>query len=209
VQDITYATNSQNPVDLRDLRSNDEIQRQLEIGMADLKYTYKRQREEGGISSSTITSATTAEAVLAIWKERPHQAKFRRNEHFGKLYDDIFKNLNAAQAIVAVTIFRAVENERKRPTSDQVPDYLPYASHYLAMLIGRSLLSKFKIKAAQINHRNFHELLQSLKSDHQTYHQQAVEAVNIALEKCYGSRKISLQQLAATFRRGDLLEMLQ
>ena len=25
VQDITYATNSQNPVDLRDLKSNDEI----------------------------------------------------------------------------------------------------------------------------------------------------------------------------------------
>ena len=26
VQDITYATNSQNPVDLRDLKSNDKIQ---------------------------------------------------------------------------------------------------------------------------------------------------------------------------------------
>jgi len=47
VRDITYATNSQNPVDLRDLHSNDEIQRQLEIGMQDLGYTYKRQREEG------------------------------------------------------------------------------------------------------------------------------------------------------------------
>jgi hypothetical protein len=108
-----------------------------------------------------------------------------------------------------ITIFRAVENERKRPTTAQVPEYLPYASHYLAMLIGRSLLKRFKLKAAQINHRNYQELLQSLKSDHQTYHQQAVEAVNIALEKCYGSRQISLQQLAATFRRGDLLEMLQ
>ena len=30
VQMITYATNSQNPVELQDLRSNDEIQRQLE-----------------------------------------------------------------------------------------------------------------------------------------------------------------------------------
>ncbi|MDD4274877.1 MAG: AIPR family protein [Desulfobacter postgatei] len=56
VQDITYATNSQNPVDLRDLRSNDEIQKQLEIGIADLGYTYKRQREEGGGGSSVITS---------------------------------------------------------------------------------------------------------------------------------------------------------
>ena len=99
VQDITYATNSQNPVDLRDLRSNDEIQRQLEIGMGDLGYTYRRQREEGGSGSNVITSSIVAESVLAIWRRRPHQAKFRRKEHFGKLYEDIFRNLNAAQAV--------------------------------------------------------------------------------------------------------------
>ncbi len=79
----------------------------------------------------------------------------------------------------------------------------------LAILIGRSILNKFNLKADQISHRNIQGLLQSLKSDHLIYHQQAVETINVALEKCYGSRKISLQQLAATFRRGDLLEMLQ
>ena len=36
VQDITYATNSQNPVDLRDLKSNDKIQILLETGAKDL-----------------------------------------------------------------------------------------------------------------------------------------------------------------------------
>lgn len=97
VQDIPYTTNSQHPADLRDLRSNDEIQKQLEIGIADLDYTYKRQREEGGGGSSVITSAIVAQSVLAIWRQRPHQAKFRRKEHFGKLYEDIFKDLNAAQ----------------------------------------------------------------------------------------------------------------
>jgi ABC-type branched-subunit amino acid transport system ATPase component len=34
VQKITFATNSQNPVDLRDLRANDEVQRRLEIARA-------------------------------------------------------------------------------------------------------------------------------------------------------------------------------
>ena len=91
VRDITYATNSQNPVDLRDLRSNDEIQRQLELGMKDLGYTYKRKREEGGGGSSVITSSIVAESVLAIWRQKPQQAKFRRQEHFGKIYDTIFK----------------------------------------------------------------------------------------------------------------------
>ena len=116
---------SQNPVDLRDLRSNDEIQRQLEIGMGNLGYTYRRQREEGGSGSNVITSSIVAESVLAIWRRRPHQAKFRRKEHFGKLYEDIFRNLNAAQAVLAVLIFRAAENERKRPTSSTPPDFMP------------------------------------------------------------------------------------
>ena len=35
-----------------------------------------------------------------------------------------------------------------------------------------------------------------------------VDEVAGALHACYGAREICLQQLSATFRRGDLLEML-
>ncbi len=208
VQDITYATNSQNPVDLRDLRSNDKIQKQLEIGITDLGYTYKRQREEGGGGSSVITSSIVAESVLAIWRQRPHQAKFRRKEHFGKLYKDIFKDLNAAQALIAVLIFRIVENERKRPTSSTPPAFMPYASHYISMLIGRKLLSDTGVVLTEVSHRNFHEILKKFEHDQTGYHTNAVKDVTDALKACYGEREISLQQLSATFRRGDLLETL-
>ena len=210
IQDITYATNSQNPVDLRDLRSNDEIQKQLELGMADLNlgYTYKRQREEGGGGSTVITSAITAEAVLALWKERPHQAKFRRKEHFGKLYEVIFTDINPAQALLAVLIFREVENERKRPTTETPPDFLPYASHYIAMLIGRKLLSDQNTTPAQISHRNVRDILQAFKDNQARYYEDAIESLKEALRACYGKRGVSLQQLSATFRRGDLMEML-
>ena len=163
--DITYATNSQNPVDLRDLRSNDEIQKKLEIGMKDLGYAYKRQREEGGGGSSVITSSIAAEATLAVWRERPHQAKFRRKEHFGKLYEDIFKDLNAAQAILAVLIFRDVENERKRPSSQTPPAFMPYASHYISMLVGRDLLHDQGVGFKEVSHRNFPELLKLTRSE--------------------------------------------
>ncbi len=208
VRDITYATNSQNPVDLRDLRSNDKIQKQLEIGIKDLGYFYKRQRGEGVGGSSVITSSIVAESVLAIWREKPQQAKFRRKEHFGKLYDIIFRKLNAAQAILAVMIFRYVENERKRPSLDNPPDFLPYASHYLAMLIGRQLLVDGKTIVEDISHRNFHELLKIFNRKKAEYHRNTIRHITHALNKCYGKREISLQQLAATFRRGDLLEML-
>ena len=210
IQDITYATNSQNPVDLRDLRSNDEIQRQLELGMSELKlgYTYKRQREEGGSGPAVIASSIVAEAVLAIWRERPHQAKFRRKEHFGKLYQDIFTDLNAAQALLAVLIFREVENERKRPTTETPPEFLPYASHYISMLIGRKLLSDQGMTRDQISHQNIQNLLRTFKDNQAQYHADAIQSLEKALEECYGARDVSLQQLAATFRRGDLMEML-
>ena len=208
VQEITYATNSQNPVDLHDLRSNDEIQKTLELGMKDLRYTYKRQREEGGGGSSVITSAIVAEATLAVWREKPHQAKFRRKEHFGKLYVDIFTELNAAQAILAVLIFRDAENERKRPSEAGPPPFIPYSAHYIAMLIGRELLQEQGVKLAAVSHRYFAELVDRLRQDGGTYHTRAVAKVSDALKQCYGDREISLQQLSATFRRGDLLEML-
>lgn len=209
VRDITYATNSQNPVDLRDLRSNDEIQKQLEMGIQDLGYSYKRQREEGGGGSNVITSTIVAESVLAIWKGKPHQAKFRRKEHFGKLYQEIFQGLNAAQALLSVLIFRIVENERKRPTQQNPAEFLPYASHYISMLIGKQLLADHTISLQEVSHRNFKQLLKTFEAKQMEYHQQAIQDLRDALNYCYGKRDVSLQQLSATFRRGDLLELLE
>ena len=207
VQDITKATNSQSPVDLRDLRSNDERQKTLALGIEQLGFTYKRQREEGGGGSNTVTSAAVAEAVLAVWREKPHQAKFRRREHFGKLYDTIFKELNAAQALIATLIYRAVERKRKNGAED-LPDFLPYASHHLAMMVGREILSDLQLNLRDLSHRTFANVRTALADLDDHYYPLALSSVESALRACYGDRPVSLQQLAATFRRGDLLEML-
>ncbi|CAK0759536.1 hypothetical protein CCP3SC15_240019 [Gammaproteobacteria bacterium] len=47
VLQITYATNSQNPVDLKDLRANDEKQQRLDNSIRELGFTYRRKRMEG------------------------------------------------------------------------------------------------------------------------------------------------------------------
>jgi hypothetical protein len=177
--------------------------------MNDLGYAYKRQREQGTIGSSTISSSIAAEAVLAIWREKPHQAKFRRKEHFGKLYEEIFEELNATQAILATLIFRQVENERKRPSQENPPEFLPYASHYIAMLVGRRLLRESGIKLNNLDHRNFAQVKTLLENKSDLFRKQTSDDISKALKQCYGDRDISLQQLSATFRRGDLLEMLK
>jgi hypothetical protein len=205
VNDITYATNSQNPVDLRDLRSNDAIQKQLEIGMAELGYTYKRQRDDTGSGTNIITSSMVAEAVLAIWRQKPHQAKFLRGEHFGKLYHTIFDSLNAAEAILAVLIFRFVEAERKkRADQEDAPKFLPYASHHIAMVMGHIIMSAIP----NIDHKNLNELLDAFSRQSNYIWTTSVDSIETSLEILYGKREISLQQLAATFRRGDLLDDL-
>ncbi len=210
VRDITRATNSQSPVDLRDLHSNDDMQKALAAGCEELGYAYWRHDQQGRPDDPGFTNTTIAEAVLAVWRERPQQAKCRRGEHFGKLYELIFDGLNAAQALTAALIFREVEARRRGACDDQevAPAFTPYASHLLAMLIGRAIRADFGIAVPGITHRNFDDLRTAFTQDSNRYYALAQESIAAALRTCYGDRDISLQQLAATFRRGDLLELL-
>lgn len=208
VQDITYATNSQNPVDLRDLRANDAQQRTLELGMKDLGFTYRRKRDDTSVKSDELTNSVVAESVLAIWRRKPYQAKFRRKELFGKLCADIFEGLNAAQAILASLIFRLVENERKRPEQADPPAFLPYASHYKAMLIGEALLKAEGITLNAVTHQTYRSLQRRLQAEFNVFQAKAQDNIQNALKDLYGDRPVSLQQMSATFRRGDLMQYL-
>lgn len=208
IQTITYATNSQNPVDLKDLRSNDDRQKRLELSMQDLGFTYRRQRSEGALRPTDISTGTAAEAVLAVWRERPQQAKFRSGEHFGKLYDTIFTDdLSGAQVVSAVLLFRIAENKRKRPPAD-APTFVPYASWFAAMLMGQYLLADLGIKLQELDHRRFAEARRLIESKGEEYFTRSTGALEEALGKLYGQKLVSLQQLSATFRRGDLFQYL-
>jgi hypothetical protein len=208
VQQITYATNSQNPVDLRDLRSNDAVQQKLELSIEQLGYTYRRKRSDTPPKASDITTATAAEAVLSVWRKRPHQAKFMSREHFGKLYEVIFSSsLNGAQVVAATMLFRFAENRRKRPPEGS-PNFIPYASCYVAMLMGRYLLEDAKIELAALDHRNFASVKDLIEKNVETYYSRAVEAIKTALAALYKDQEVSLQRLSATFRREDLIEFL-
>ena len=209
VRSITYATNSQNPVDLRDLRSNDDRQRRLEIAMGQLGYQYRRQRSDVSVKSTDITSATAAEAVLSVWRKRPHQAKFMTREHFGKLYDVIFSpDLNAAQIVIATLLFRIAENRRKRPP-EGAPEFLRYGSCFLAMRMGTHLLADLTVSLDGLDHRNFASAKTLIEQHGEEYFEKSVREVESALKRLYGDQQVTLQRLSATFRRADLIEELQ
>jgi hypothetical protein len=195
-------------VDLRDLRSNDERQKKLQLSIEQLGYQYRRQRSDISIKATDISSATAAEAVLSVWRQRPHQAKFMSREHFGKFYDVIFTpELNGVQVVIATLLFRITENKRKRPPTD-APEFLRYGSCFLAMLMGKHLLEEMGIQLEALDHRCFDRAKALVEQKGEEYFQTAVTEVKTALNKLYGGQEVSLQRLSATFRRGDLIEEL-
>jgi len=208
VQTITYATNSQNPVDLKDLRSNDERQKQLELSIRELGYEYRRQRAAGTPTPKDITVGTAAESILSVWRRHPQQAKARASEHFGKLYDDIFTDdLTGAQAVVAVLLFRIAENKRKRPPPN-APDLVRYGFCFASMLMGQYLLADLGVPLDKLDHRNFERAKELIETKGEAYFERAVAALDGALQKLYGGQAVSLVLLSSTFRRGDLLPYL-
>ena len=205
VRRITFATNSQNPVDLRDLKANDEKQQRLETDIQQLGYVYQRKRSAKS-GKNDITSGSAAEAILSVWRQKPHQAKFFTREHFGKLYDTIFSDdLNGAQTIIAVLLYRIAENRRRKPDEED-PVFVRYASCFSAMQMGRRLLKDMGIPLNQLNHTNFSQAVQRIEQKGSVYFDESLNDIKAALTDLYGSiEKISMQQLSATFRRGDLI----
>ncbi|WP_144822380.1 AIPR family protein [Marinobacter piscensis] len=216
ISKITVATNSQSVVDLSDLKSNDEIQRTLAhsvplLGEKDGKplYVYQTKRGEKAPASvyTPISLGVAAEAVLSVWRAKPNNARFHKNKLFGQLYDEIFGDLNAAQLVLAVSIWRYVENKRKHESENYIGEYLflPYASNVLAMQIGHELLREKGLTLAQVTPQKFPAMIEAFETNKETLYNQALTNTKHAMEQL-GIRceEASLQRIAATFRRADL-----
>ena len=209
IQDIIYATNSQNPVDFRDLKSNDECQQILEIGAHDLGYAYKRKRDNT-LNINVIPSTVAAEAVFAVWRECPHLAKYRRNEFFDKYYSLIFDNLNAAQMVIAVLIFRYCDNNRKKESElDGIKEHRLYSQYFLSYMIGKQILKKSGITLQKITHINFNEIKNYFEQNKKLMYSKAEQAMVNILKDYFNNEslsKIDGRTMAAAFRRFDIME---
>ena len=64
------------------------------------------------------------------------------------------------------------------------------------------------LSLAQLDHRKFNEAKSKLDQNEEEYFSRAVASIDAAVKRLYCDQAPSLQRLAATFRRGDLLEEL-
>ena len=87
--------------------------------------------------------------------------------------------------------------------------FVRYASCFLAMQMGRRLLKDLKLTLNQLDHHSFASAQQLLDMHGEDYFNASVRDVDQALKDLYGGQEVSLQQLSATFRRGDLIGRLK
>lgn len=213
VRDITYATNSQNPVDLRDLKSNDSRQILLETGAKELGYAYKRKRDSLSAvnAKTTIPATVAAEAVLSVWRDMPHVARYRKNDLFDSYYEKIFDDLNAAQMILAVLIFRHCDTMRKKVACNpDISMFRPFETHFMAKILGKLLLEKNNLSQNDVNHKNFSNLLSDFEVSKEKLFVKGEELLRLMLLDSF--KKDSLygldgRTIAAPFRRYDLINL--
>lgn len=211
VSDITVATNSQTPVDFRDLAANKKEQMSLEQSVLGLGYQYKRKRDGSSSSSATvIPSSVAAEAVYSIWRKSPHQVKSRSKELFGKYYDKIFRSLNGSQLILAVLIYRYCDNARKKASEGDLKanPHILYSAHHLSLVIGSDLLSKTVKKIEGVDHKTFEYLKGFWESNSSNLYKDAVEKMTKYLDGFLNKdhKKVDLRRLSAVFRSGEFLK---
>jgi hypothetical protein len=209
VEGITRATNSQNPVDFRDLKSNDEIQRLLEQNAKELGFTYKRKRDNQ-TNMDVIPSSVAAESVFAIWRKKPHLARYKKASFFDINYDEIFEGLNAAQMIIAVLIFRMCDAMRKKWSDDpEINAQRPYSQYVIGTIIGQNLLKHFNISLHQLIHTNFIAIKDYFENNKEDLFNTAQGYLMNCLLSYFPDERLANidgRTLAAVFRRFDFVE---
>jgi len=129
-------------------------------------------------------------------------------EHFGKLYGTVFPdNVNGAQVVLAVLLYRIAENHRRRPAEID-PVLVRYASCFIAMRMGRRLLNDLSRNLEGVSHQCFPQAQQLVEQKGEAYFRASVDDIQVALKDLYGDKPVSTLQLSATFRRGDLIQKL-
>lgn len=100
---IAESTNSQTPIKGRDLRSNDEIQKKLELAFQGLGYFYERKFKQyfDQERPKRIDALEAGQAILAYKLGRPEVAKKDRGRIFSDLYDQVFTEERTADELLS------------------------------------------------------------------------------------------------------------
>jgi hypothetical protein len=138
--EIAEATNSQTPINTRDLRSNDDVQKKLEESFADqgLFYERKHRQHHAQPKSKRIDALSAGQAFLAYRLGYPEVAKKDRAKVFSDMYDNIFNDdITPKKLLVPLRVVAEIES-RKRALQSKIRKGETFDSGFLFLIDGVS-----------------------------------------------------------------------
>jgi hypothetical protein len=121
VDKITYRTNNQNPVNIRDQRSTDPIQRDLQaqvLSKYGTTFGYTIRSGERIIADAVIDNATAAQLIMAVYLGEPWNA-VRKVKLFDQDYHRVFaRNIDANRLFLLYTMNSALTDKRSELRND-------------------------------------------------------------------------------------------
>ncbi|MBK9924159.1 MAG: AIPR family protein [Anaerolineales bacterium] len=125
---ISETTNSQTPVNTRDLHANDEIQRKLEEEFSSLGYYYERKKNQYQYEPKELRldNELLGQIYLAYYLDKPSEAKNTKSLIFGDYYDVIFddKVVSSKRMLLPYKLFLPV-NQMKSEIQSKKRKKLP------------------------------------------------------------------------------------
>lgn len=147
-KEITYSTNNQNGINLRDLRSNDRIQTALKSEFErlfgnEIKFLIKAGDEASG---AAISNDRAGQIVMSLYLDEPYNAH-QKYRLFGPDYERVFgRKTTAAKIYLGYAIYKAIEDAASGIKDSFIRDYQLTRFILLGLLGG--ILRQEKVGAA-------------------------------------------------------------
>jgi hypothetical protein len=171
VKHITYFANNQNAIGIKDLRSNDPVQKSIQNEFKKLfkdKILYKRKKGENEDGyEEVIDKDFTAQIITAIYLKKPQDTHLKQ-KLFGEDYTKIFsRNINAEKIYLGYLIYNIILENSSLLDNEKIRNYglsLFFFSNVISLImeddnIGKKILEDPKEYVTT----NKHILIQSIK----------------------------------------------
>lgn len=149
VRKITYFANNQNAISLKDLRSNDSVQKALQqeffmIFKNTILYKRKRGESEDGYTI-IIDKDFAAQLIEAFYLGKPQDTHLKQ-KLFGEDYTTIFsRRINAEKIYLAFLIYSTINDNSELLDNEQIRTYglaIFFFSHVFALILEEDELGR-------------------------------------------------------------------
>ncbi|XHR95147.1 AIPR family protein [Mucilaginibacter sp. UC70_90] len=165
---IAEYTNSQNPVNSRDIRSIDYNQIKLEKELEALGFNYERKKGQysNHAKNTRIDAEKVGQILMAFFNKLPSEAKNSKRLVFAEKYEEIFNDeITADKVLLSYQLFEKIELDKNAQKEkfisgideNEKSSYISYASYWILYFLAE-FAEKLNIELALKNFQRIWDL---------------------------------------------------